>query len=557
MAVRPVVFLSVVACVQGYTLNVPSLGSLNGGGDGTPARYENVAVFLGIPYAKPPIGDLRWQPPLAYGPWQSPRDATKFGQACIQPSQPRLARGPFSEDCLTLNVATPATQLSAQEKIPVMFYIHGGSYTQGEAASYPIDALVAQSGHKVVVAAANYRLGYLGFAASAEIQARSHDGSAGNFGIQDQRLAMMWVQDHIAAFGGDGTRMTIFGESAGGSSVMNHLAAPRSEGLFQRAIVQSGTYMSGAQPLAHAQQDFGRLLKHTGCQNLVCLVEIRNTTVLQCHDLEYWPAIDGVEFKASAGELIQSGTYNKKVDVLLGSNRDEFGLFSKSVPLHGYRKFSIDALLQPLAFDALLEFFVPNPFLHSSVNSIYDPKGDYEYPVNLANYSIYWWKITRILTDGGGLGVFTKGDKGAYALGHCGARNLARSLKAGGTSKVFQYLFAGGKNVVGHGAEIPYAFGDVIAFPSEGDKQLATAMAKYWSNFAVTGNPDPGSDGLVEWPEYDAETDQSLRLDQTIAVQHKFRSAACDFWDKHPIRLDPNEEWFTPGPKVSAASVIV
>jgi len=553
MTVRPAVFLSIVACVRGYTLNVPNLGSLNGGGDGTPARYENVAVFLGIPYAKPPIGDLRWQPPQPYGPWQSPRDATKFGQACIQP--PGLAAGPFSEDCLTLNVATPQTQLTAQEKLPVMFWIYGGSYTQGAAASYPIDALVAQSGHKVVVAAANYRLGYLGFAASAEIQARSHDGSAGNFGIQDQRLGMKWVQDHIAAFGGDGKRMTIFGESAGGSSVMNHLAAPRSGGLFQRAIIQSGTYMSGAQPFDHAQQDFGRLLKRTGCENLACLVEMKNTTVLECHDLEYWPAIDGVEFEASAGQLIQSGTYHKDVDVLLGSNRDEFALFSQIVPLHKYAKFSIDALLQPLAYDALLEFAVPDPFLHSAINSLYDPNGDYEYPVNLANYSIYWWKITRILTDGGGLGVFTKGDKGAYALGHCGARNLARSLKSGGTSKVFQYLFAGGQNLVGHGSEIGYAFGDVIDFSSEGDKQLATAMAKYWSNFAVTGNPN--GDELQAWPEYDADTDKSLRLDQIIAVQDKFRSGACDFWDKHNIRRDPNEEWFTPGPKVSAASVIV
>ena len=123
------------------------------------------------------------------------------------------------------------------------------------------------------------------------------------------------------------------------------------------------------------------------------------------------------------------------------------------------------------------------------------------------------------------------------------------------TSKVFQYLFARGA-IVKHGDEIPYAFGDVNdpTF-TDGDRKLATAMAKYWSNFAVTG--DPNGDGLLGWPEYDADADKSLRLDETIVVQEKFRSAQCDFWDKHPIRIDPNSLPFTPGPKVSAASVIV
>jgi para-nitrobenzyl esterase len=553
MALRTMVYFSAVASGQGYTVDVPGLGSLNG----TLARYTDVAAFLGIPYAKPPLGALRWQPPQAYGAWQSPRDATKFGHACIQ--APGLARPPFSEDCLFLNIATPVKQLSAQEKLHVMFWIHGGAYTQGEAASYAIDALVSQSGQRVVVAATNYRLGYLGFAASAEIKARSADGSAGNFGLQDQRLAMMWVRDHIGAFGGDGSKMTVFGESAGGSSIMNHLALSRSEGLFQRAIVQSGTYMSGAQPLADAQKDFGKLLKTASCSDLDCLLAA-NATVVTFHDIEYWPAIDGVEFNASAGELIQSGMYQKEVDVLLGSNRDEFALFAGMF---------IPDNVGALEFNALLEVLVPNPFLHPTVKKIYEANGDYKYPADLANRSQDWWEIVRIATDGTGLGVFSNGDKGAYALGHCGARSLARSLKSGGTSKVFQYLFAGGTaKVIKHGDEIGYSFGDVKQLSTDIDKKLAIAMAKYWSNFAVTG--DPNSDGLSVWPEYDAKADKSLRLDETISVQEKFRSAPCDFWDAHPVHVDPNSLPFigasysqvastasrTKG-DVSAASVIV
>jgi len=206
-----------------------------------------------------------------------------------------------------------------------------------------------------------------------------------------------------------------------------------------------------------------------------------------------------------------------------------------------------------LEFNALLEVIVPNPFLHPTVKKIYEANGDYEYPADLANRSQDWWEIVRIATDGTGLGVFSSGDKGAYALGHCGARSLARSLKAGGTSKVFQYLFAGGtKKVVAHGDEIGYSFGDVKQLSSDSDKKLATSMAKYWSNFAVTG--DPNGDGLVVWPEYDADGDKSLRLDTTTSAQQKFRSAPCDFWDAHPVHIDPNSIPFIGASYSQAAS---
>lgn len=321
--------------------------------------------------------------------------------------------------------------------------------------------------------------------------------------------------------------MTVFGESAGGNSVMNHLALPRSGGLFQRAIVESGTYMSGAQPFADAQKDLGKLMTAAKCKDFDCLLTA-NATLLTCHDLEYWPAIDGVEFNASAGELIQSGRYHKDVDVLLGSNRDEFSMF-----VGGF----IPQKVGELEFDAILEILLPNPFLHPAVKRIYKANGDYEYPAQLANYSQDWWEIIRMGTDGVGLGVFSEGDKGTFALGHCGARHLARTLKAGGTAKVYQYLFAKG-TVVGHGDEIGYVFGDVDRFKTDSEKNLSLSMAKYWSNFAIAG--EPNSDGLVRWPEYDATTEETLRFDESIHVEQKFRAAACDFWDAHPVHINPN-----------------
>jgi len=510
-----------------------------------------IAGFLGIPFAKPPVGALRWQPPEPFGAWQSPRDATKSGDACIQHGAPKYG---LSEDCLTLDIFTPVAQLTSDEKFAVMLWIYGGADTSGATQDYPLDALVAGSDNQVLVAAMNYRLSVFGFAASEEIQARTSDGSAGNFGLQDQRLAMVWVRDNIGAFGGDSGRVTIFGESAGAYNVMAHLALPASVGLFQRAIMESATYNAGAQPFSDAEKDYAKMKKRVGCQDLDCLLNHKNATELLPNGLKilYYPVVDGVALEHSADVSIRQGHYQSNVDVLLGSNRDEMGFFISpilSASLHRQN-------LTKIELDLLQHFFIghgskDNLFTVKEAKKLYDPSV-YDYPADLGSHNQEWWTLVRMATDGFGMGDFVKEETGVFGLGTCGARHLARDLKAGGTANVFQYLFdkqypfnlpglddiiPGSKDFVGHAFEIPYVFGYESVIQDDSQKKLSGAMAKYWSSFASTGRPH--GEGLPEWPQYDTDTDTLMRLADDIHTESNLRSAQCDFWEKHPVHFDP------------------
>merc|ERR550525_1450812 len=297
------------ACVD-----VRGLGVLHG------VENQGVAYFKGIPYAKAPTGALRWQPPEPHGPWTSPRNASSFGSVCWQlnaaPNQ--------SEDCLFLNVATPAAALQATSPLPVMFWIHGGGYQSGEANAYTADELVIASELSVVVVTINYRLGVFGFLASSEIKASTSDGSAGGFGVQDQRMAMAWVKDHISAFGGDGASITIFGESAGGHSVINHLTRPLSFPLYTKAIIQSGTYDEGAVSMDIAEVAYQGLKAGFGCSDLACLRgQDQFAVLLWGHNCCPGPVVDDVELSAPPTDLIAQGKHNIEVPVLMGATRDE------------------------------------------------------------------------------------------------------------------------------------------------------------------------------------------------------------------------------------------
>lgn len=188
-----------------------------------------VTAFLGIPYAAPPVGDLRWRAPQPVAPWKGVRETSAFGA-----SAPQNMQLPQSEDCLTLNVWRPAG--ASETPRPVMVWIHGGALLHGSSAIYPLQNMARQG---VVMVSMNYRLGRLGYFAHPALLAEAPDEAHSNYGYLDQRAALQWVQRNIAALGGDPTRVTLFGESAGGGAVMAHLVSPMSRGLFQRAILQS------------------------------------------------------------------------------------------------------------------------------------------------------------------------------------------------------------------------------------------------------------------------------------------------------------------------------
>ena len=281
--------------------------------------------FLGIPYAAPPTGALRWAPPQPAAHWSGTRPATSFAPHCPQSASP-FGLASTSEDCLFLNVFRPA---HGPANRPVMVWIHGGALVTGESDGYDPANLVRRG---VVVVTINYRLGALGFLADGALAAQP-GGPAGNYGLMDQQAALRWVHRNIARFGGDPHNVTIFGESAGGLSVLSQVVSPGARGLFQRAIVESGAYALTEQPLARAEQAGAAFAAKTGCakgtdaETAACLRGLPVATILASQNATgYQPDLDGSVLTQSIGTALASGQFSR-VPIINGSNHDEWRLF--------------------------------------------------------------------------------------------------------------------------------------------------------------------------------------------------------------------------------------
>ena len=290
----------------------------------------NISEFLGIPYAAPPVGNLRWTPPQPFGQWKGLLDASSFGNVCTQ-------GGSGSEDCLFLNIYVPNFKKNANKHhgaMPVMFWIHGGGLTAGAGSGYDPTPLVEQG---VIVVTINYRLGYLGFFAQTALDSEGHD--AGNYGLMDQQFAMHWVQNNIAAFGGDPSNVTIFGESAGGHSVYSNLASPTAAGLFAHAIAESGSYLmfdnfvqsivtlpvgettgSGLVPGGNS------VATGLGCSTAACLRAVSNTTLVGVQPGTLYAFVDGTLLTMTPQQAFATGNFNR-VPVIAGTNHDEWRIF--------------------------------------------------------------------------------------------------------------------------------------------------------------------------------------------------------------------------------------
>jgi len=527
------------------TVHVSGLGSLRGAfssHENESKTPTNISCFLGIPYAKAPVGDLRWRPPQVHGAWASPRDAVKFGDACMQ-KQNTNPPGPnqtMSEDCLFLNVYAPTAALNGNKKLPVMVWIHGGAYMTGSSNLYPSDGLVLVSNLSLVVVTLNYRLNIFGFLGADELRSRAEDGSTGNFGIQDQRLAMAWVRDHIAGFGGDGRDVTIFGESAGGNSVIDHLTQKDSFSLYTKATVESGAYQ-GSIPMQKAESFYSDLKRKEKCKETQCLLALSSSEVFASlgplsADGQLGPVVDGVALSDLPLTLLTKGKYNHRVPVMIGSNRDETAFFALIDP--------VDKLVPPNMTDAELDVFLADRVRIGEVERVkklYDSAQGYPYPKDLGPFNQNWWTAVRVSTDS------------VPGLGPCAVRNVARNLVAGGTPNVFTYLFAHptqgsneipgtgkGSVVVPHASEIVFVLGGVDRLLPGAEADLALQMATYWSNFARFGNPNGAK--LPEWPHYSEEADTILHFGTAgseggITSVTRERKQACDYWDRNPQRV--------------------
>ncbi len=296
---------------------------------GAPVAGTNVRAFLGIPFAAPPVGKLRWQPPQPVHPWQGVRQADAFGPRCMQRTvysdMVFRDQGP-SEDCLYLNVWTPAP--SASERLPVMFWIYGGGFQAG-ATSEPRQEGMNLAKKGVVVVSVNYRLGIFGFFAHPALAKESPHHAAGNYGLMDQIAALRWVKENIAAFGGDPANVTIFGESAGSWSVSELMASPPAQGLFQKAIGESGAEF-GAGPQLHAAQTLGqsekageKFAQSIGANSLAALRAIPADKLLQeSAKGHFGPNVDGYVLPQSVDRIFAEGRQSH-VPLLAGWNKDE------------------------------------------------------------------------------------------------------------------------------------------------------------------------------------------------------------------------------------------
>ena len=480
----------------------------------TLALDTQVRAYRGIPYAAPPVGDLRWKPPQPVENWQGLLEAHQFSPVCPQPL-PEGATGAEeqSEDCLYLNVWTGAER--ADERRPVMFWIHGGTLITGSGSRPTYDgARLARKG--AVVVSINYRLGPLGYLAHPQLTAESEHGSSGNYGLLDQIAALEWVQQNITSFGGDPDRVTIFGESAGSWSVCYLVASPLARGLFHRAVGESGGAFS---PMAHLKEDplgvgsaeaigirFAEALEADDASSALGIM--RGKTAQEIIDTFYSDSriilranVDGWVFSDQVYEIFARGEQNN-VPVIVGSNADEGTVFAGRAP-DNQKDYQEQAREK---YQHLADDF----FAHYPVGSDEQVRGAF---LGETRDELFTWQM----------------------------RTWARTMKTV-NSEAYLYFFSrvpprAESESLGsyHGAEIPYVFNNVEAMSwalEETDLQLNRIMSDYWLNFATSG--DPNGEGLPPWAPYRLEEEPYMHFgDEVEPAGDGFLTREFDFFDRY------------------------
>jgi len=483
---------------------------------------SGLVVFRGIPFAAPPVGDNRWRPPLPHAPRQGVQDATRFGPACPQlqgnPNFYRFIAERFgasadaipglediSENCLYLNVWTQGPGEDARR--PVMVWIYGGGNTNGysQEPEYLGHAIAARG---VVYVSLNYRLGALGFLAHPGLSAESANGVSGNYGILDQLAALKWVRENIAAFGGDPDNVTVFGESAGAANTATLIASPLAQGLFHRAISQSGGYTVDVfQDLAEAEAIGSKIASHLGFEEPAnpaqSVAELRKLgwreLVQGAEDAEadgYNNVnIDGWLLPEALAVLFERGV-DPDIELIIGANRNEY-----------YPWVEEDATAKSLS-EALQNFESPD---REDLETLLSAESGVS---------------PRLLMD--------RLDTANEYL--CPSLFIANRMARNGNPVYFYYFTRvrpGGERVLAyHGAEISYALDTAYDWmpADETDRQLTETMGRYWVNFARSGSPnDPG---LPEWPAFTASGGEFMELGDVVAPGAHLEPGLCAILDR-------------------------
>jgi para-nitrobenzyl esterase len=488
------------------------LGSVNG----------NVYQFLGIPFAKPPVDSLRWRVPQNPEYWSGILNATNFSPVC---PQKKFVQGDTTftiegdEDCLYLNIWTPDI---GNFNYPVMVFIHGGGNQQGGASQITSGTQMysgknmAERGNAVIVTI-QYRLGPLGFLVHPGLEAENANHVSGNYAVFDQILALTWIKNNIALFGGDAKKVMIFGESAGGVNVGNLLTTPLANGLFQRACIQSASpvinYYNDSKSKGIAYVDSFTTIG-SDVEKIAYMRSLPADSLLHFAtspleggfvQMNWQPVVDNVVFKNFPKQVFQSGNFNK-VPLIIGSNADEMSL-------------SVPQTVLPIMVSALIKKSVPIEF-QSKALELYPPGSSSAEAKN---------SYIGILTDA----QFT-----------VNARRTAQCISINQTEPVWRYFFTHKHTIPQlaafgsyHGMELFYVFnnwentllGSGFLFKPE-DEAVQNAMLNYWINFAETGNPNGGD--LENWLQYRSSTDCYLEIKATPdGSKTGLRTAQSDLWD--------------------------
>jgi para-nitrobenzyl esterase len=461
-----------------------------------------IRAFKGIPYAAPPVGPLRWRPPQPPAPWQGARDATHFGDDCMQRPYVIPTGQKVSEDCLTVSVWTPAHAPDAHR--PVMVYLYGGGFIGGSCA-YPLYDGAALASQGVVVVCFNYRVGIFGFLAHPMLSAESPHRTSGNYGLLDQIAALEWVRDNIAAFGGDPQRVTVFGESAGAVSIAILLTSPPAKGLFSQAILLSPALL----PLASRAE-----AEQSGAA-LGDLAALRRQSAMEllAHNDDFFPhspsalmpmafpapVVDGEVVPGQPRAAFTSGAVNA-VPVIVGTAADEGRMFAPEQTVATYQTW---------------------------VRSKFGKLSEELLTLNPAT--------TDAAATAAGAAILGDAEFGESA------RLIARAISRH-QPETFFYLFtrgvAGRAQPATHSEVLPFVFGslDKPSFiphppPDATDLELSTAMRQAWARFATSGNPNGA--GLPHWPQYDRASDPYLEFGNRIQAGHAYRKAQLDVIERH------------------------
>ena len=479
-------------------------------------------AFRGIPYAQPPIGALRFRPPVSHEPWSGVLSASAQGNRCPQLDASNNVVG--AEDCLFINLWAPGRLTGG---LPVMVWFHGGGHVAGTNAFgngglTPFDGQYFLDHFGVIVVTVEFRMNVLGFLAHPVLDAESPQNVSGNYGFLDQIAALQWVQQNIAAFGGDPARVTLFGMSSGGADVELHLVSPLSRGLFRAAILESpGVSFDAVPTLAQLEQTTGaQVVTATGCMAekdvAACLralplarlvPAVPGLAGLPGQYTNYGPVVDGYTIPAPVIDVISAGIHNQ-VPVMIGTNAEE-----------SYLAITPGSILDEATYlDRLRQTFGK-----AGGDLVVAQYPATEYPSPERAY-------VTATTDN----TFT-----------CQVRTVVRTLSNSQNAPVFRYLLthtwdsgaAQSARHSYHGQELLFVwhnFGALIGYtPTESEIALADSVTGYWARFATYG--DPNGFNATYWPAalswYD---DVFLQLDDSISAGRGVRTANCDFWDAHP-----------------------